>query len=255
MKKLQLFEPEPFPAQTTSINFNGIDEAMRDTTQQSHAIADKWSLMMWIRRRSGVVGTTTNNSLYLLTGGNPNRIHIRAFGTVSGDPVRVELQDTGGTLFKKYDWTTSVFPFDVWYQMLVIWNGDGAGTLSMYKDGNLVAPTTKAIDTNNRTMANTNRGIQLGRNGGVQAFSGFIHSVAMWDEDVSSAATELFNGGVASTFNLSRASFNANLQHWWRLGQDPDDLGKDSGIASNLIDVDFNSTNITAADIDAESPA
>jgi len=46
-----------------------------------------------------------------------------------------------------------------------------------------------------------------------------------------------------------------NLQHWWRLGQDPDDLGKDSGIASNLIDVDFNSLNITAADIDAESPA
>ena len=43
MKKLQLFEPEPFPAQTTSIEFNGVDEAMRDTTQQAIGIADKWS--------------------------------------------------------------------------------------------------------------------------------------------------------------------------------------------------------------------
>jgi len=117
MKKLQLFEPEPFPAQTTSIEFNGVDESMRDTTQQSHAIADKWSLMMWIRRRSDTQGLTANNNLFLLSGGTPNRIHIRAFGSASGDPVRVELHDTGGTVFKNSDWNTSVFPSRQYFRL------------------------------------------------------------------------------------------------------------------------------------------
>ncbi len=249
---------DAFDPQTTSMEFNGVDEAMRDTTQRSHGIADVWSLMFWMRRRGDSVGLTTNNSIFLLTGGTPNRIHIRAFGTVTGDPVRVELHDTGGTVFKNFDWNSTTFPFDVWFQMLVIWNGAGAGTLSMYKDGSLVSPNTITTDTDNRAMANTNRGLQLGRNGGVQAFSGFIHSVAVWNADVAAGASTIYNSGVASSRDLSKNSgdytFASNLQHWWRLGQDAADIGKDSGIGSPLIDVDFNSTNMDANDIDSESP-
>ena len=254
MKKLQLFEPEPFPAQTTSIEFNGVNEAMRQNAQLAVGIANVWSISIWMRRRGDAQGLGQNNTILQIFGSGPpnrSRIFIRGNGQLTQDRIEVEITTSGGANLKRYSWNSTTFPFDVWFQMIVVWDGTN---LTMYKDGVLVA---RDLTTNNGSgsMADNTRLIQIGQNGGVQPFSGFIHSIALWNADVSSAATELYNGGVASTFNLSRASFNANLQHWWRLGQDPDDLGKDSGIASNLIDVDFNSTNITAADIDAESPA
>jgi len=254
MKKLQLFEPEPFPAQTTSIEFNGVNEAMRDQSQVAVGIANVWSISIWMRRRSDAQGLGQNNTILQIFGSGPpnrSRIFVRGNGQLGNDPIEVEITTSGGANLKRYSWNVATFPFDVWYQMIFIWDGTN---LTMYKDGVLSA---RDVTTNNGsgTMADNNRLIQIGQNGGVQPFSGFIHSIAVWDVDVSSAATELYNSGVASTFNLSKASFNANLQHWWRLGQDPDDLGADSGIASVLRDVDTNSLNITAADIDSESPA
>jgi len=254
MKKLQLFEPEPFPAQTTSIEFNGVNEAMRQNAQLAVGIANVWSISIWMRRRGDAQGLGQNNTILQIFGSGPpnrSRIFIRGNGQLTQDRIEVEITTSGGSNLKRYSWNSTTFPFDVWFQMIVVWDGTN---LTMYKDGVLVA---RDLTTNNGSgsMADNTRLIQIGQNGGVQPFSGFIHSIALWNADVSSAATELYNGGVASTFNLSRASFNANLQHWWRLGQDPDDLGKDSGIASLLRDVDENSLNITAADIDAESPA
>jgi len=254
MKKLQLFEPEPFPPQTTSIEFNGVNEAMRDQSQVAVGIANVWSIAIWMRRRGDAQGLGQNNTILQIFGSGPpnrSRIFIRGNGQLTQDRIEVEITTSGGSNLKRYSWNSTTFPFDVWFQMIVVWDGTN---LTMYKDGSLVA---RDLTTNNGSgsMADNTRLIQIGQNGGVQPFSGFIHSIALWNADVSSAATELYNGGVATTFNLSKASFNANLQHWWRLGQDPDDLGKDSGIASVLRDVDTNSLNITAADIDAESPA
>ncbi len=254
MKKLQLFEPEPFPPQTTSIEFNGVNEAMRDLSQVAVGIANVWSISIWMRRRSDAQGLGSNNTILQIFGSGPpnrSRIFVRGNGQLGNDPIEVEITTSGGANLKRYSWNVATFPFDVWFQMIVIWDGTN---LTMYKDGVLVA---RDVTTNNGSgsMADNTRLIQIAQNGGVQPFSGFIHSIAVWNADVSSAATELYNSGVATTFNLSKASFNANLQHWWRLGFDPDDLGQDSGIASVLRDVGSNLLNITAADIDSESPA
>src|SRR3990172_3083986 len=46
----------------------------------------------------------------------------------------------------------------------------------------------------------------------------------------------------------------ANIQHWWRLGFDPEDLGGDYGIASTLIDMDQSAVGVTSADIFKEPP-
>jgi hypothetical protein len=46
----------------------------------------------------------------------------------------------------------------------------------------------------------------------------------------------------------------ANLVHWWRLGHDSGDIGKDYGTGSPFIDVMTNAANISAADIVVDAP-
>jgi len=246
-----------FDPQTTSIEFNGSDEAMRNNTQQSIGIANVWSIMAWVRRRGDTQGLTQTNTILQIFGSGPpnrSRIFIRGNGGASNDPIEVEITTSGGANLKRFSWNVATFPFDVWFQLIVVWDGTD---LTMYKDGVLVA---QDVTTNNSSgsMADNTRLVQIGQNGGVQPFSGFIHSFALWNVDVSAGASTIYNSGVASSRDLSKNSgdytFASDLQHWWRLGQDPDDLGKDSGIAVTNIDVGVNVLNIDANDIDSESP-
>jgi hypothetical protein len=248
---------DAFDPQTTSIEFNGSDEAMRDQSQVAVGIANVWSIGIWIRRRSDTQGLTQNNTILQIFGSGPpnrSRIFVRGNGQNSNDPIEVEITTSGGSNLKRYSWNVATFPFDVWFQMIIVWDGTN---LTMYKDGVLVAQDT-TTNNGSGTMADNNRLIQIGQNGGVQPFSGWIHSIAIWDVDVAAGASTIYNSGVASSRDLSKNSgdytFASNLQHWWRLGQDASDLGKDSGNASLLRDVNTNSLNIDASDIDSESP-
>jgi len=246
-----------FDPQTTSIEFNGANEAMRNLTQQSIGIANVWSIMAWVRRRGDTQGLTQTNTILQIFGSGPpnrSRIFIRGNGGSSNDPIEVEITTSGGANLKRFSWNSTTFPFDVWFQLIAIWDGTN---LTMYKDGVLVA---QDVTTNNSSgsMADNTRLVQIGQNGGVQPFSGFIHSFALWNADVSAAALKIYNEGVASSRDLSvdveSYTFSANLQHWWRLGQDPDDLGKDSGVGVPNIDVGVSVLNIDASDISSESP-
>lgn len=243
-----------FQPQTTSIEFNGIDEAMRNQAEQSLGIGTVWSILINLRRRGDSVGlTATNTILQLFGAATANRIFIDGGGGEVNDPIVVETHSSGGALNKRFLWNSSIFPFDVWTQMILVWNNTGT-SLTMYSNGSLVAPSTTTTNGTG-TMNSSNRRVQIGQNGGVQPFSGHIHSIAVYNAAVGSSAAELYNGGTVSSLDLNAASFAANLRHWWRLGQDPSDLGKDfADAATNPIDVDVDSLNIDATDISSESP-
>jgi len=160
-----------------------------------------------------------------------------------------------GGIIKRFQFVQppAIFPYDTWSQLIITWDGTD---LVPYEDGVAVPGGNIQKDFDNAgTMTDTARSVFIGSFSlaGVK-WPGFIHSAALWDVDISSAVAEIYNGGTASTFNLRNASFNTNLQHWWRLGQDSSDLGKDSGRGTK-IDVNVSSANITSADIVSESPA
>lgn len=252
-KRIVLFK-DNFQPHTTSIEFNGVDEAMRDNTPQGLGFGTVWSILINFRRRGDTVGLTAVNTILQLFGsGNGNRIFIDGNGATANDPIIVETHGSSGALNKRFLWNDTIFPFDVWMQMILIWNNTGTA-LTMYKNGVLEAESSSTTNNSLTMNSNDDRRVQIGQNGGVQPYSGFMHQIAIYNADVSSAASELWNGGTASTFNLRTASFAENLKHWWRLGQVSTDLGRDFGFASNLIDVDVDSLNITSADIDAEAP-
>jgi hypothetical protein len=87
---------------------------------------------------------------------------------------------------------------------------------------------------------------------------GRFHSFAIWDDDLDQAnITAIFNEGDGLGFDLSSDSGNynksANLIHWWKLGEDADDIGADSG-GGAAIDIDTNAVNISSADIVEDAP-
>jgi len=258
MKKLQIIEPGfIFEPQTTSIDFNGVDEEMANVGPNTIGVADVWSLMLWINRDSTSTGQTSQLSIFDIGGvTGPNIIRVESRGNEVQNPLTVILTRPTGVVFKNYRYQSPAagkFPYDEWRQVIVIWDGT---TLSAYDNGvNVDASASKVTDITG-TMTDTARSVFIATRGtGQLNWIGLVHSVALWDVDVTSAVTEIYNDGVASTFNLRDASFAANLQHWWRLGQDSTDLGKDSARTSAPIDVNVDSANITSADIVSESPA
>jgi len=258
MKKLQIIEPGfIFKPHDQSIDFNGVDEVMANESFNTLGVANTWSLMIWMRRSSAGEGLNAILRIFALndaSGGNLIRVESR--GNEVQNPLTVVLTRPTGVVFKNYRYQSPAagkFPYDEWRQLILIWDGTA---LSAYDNGvNVDASASKVTDSTG-TMTDTARSVFIG------SFSlagpkwiGFIHSAALWDADITSAVAEIYNGGVASTFNLRDASFVANLQHWWRLGQDSTDLGKDSARTSAPIDVNVDSANITSADIVSESPA
>ena len=244
----------------TSIDFNGVDERLENSTAQAIGIANTFSIMMWFRRRGDVNGLTLTNVPFEISGaGTINQIQLQSSGGVANDPFIVRMHTPfPSSIHKDHRFNLPFFPFDVWHHALLTYDGPG-NLLRMYENGVLVTPSLGSFSLLSIPPMDDvapQRQVIIGSSGSGAPFSGFVHSVAVWDTLVDSAIVELYNAGVASTFDLNAASFAGSLAHWWRLGFDPTDIGKDfaaSGITP-LINVGQNSVNIDVSDISSNSP-
>ncbi len=258
MKKLQVIEPGfIFEPHDESISFDGSTEVMGNANFNTLGVANTWSLMIWMRRSSASPGQISITRIFSsgFAAGNDNAIRVESRGNTAGNALTVVTTNPAGGVIKnfRYEDASVVFTYDVWHQLILIWDGTD---LSLYEDGVNRDAFASKINDNAGTMTDTARDVFFGRltdDTGIH-WPGFLHTVALWDVDITSAVAEIYNGGTASTFNLRDASFNANLKHWWRPGQDSNDLGKDSGKGTK-IDVNVSSVNITSDDIVSESPA
>lgn len=246
---------EPFSLDNKSMEFNAEDdEAMGNTPLQTIGIANSWSLMIWFRRRGDTAGLTATGALFACSGGVGSAIVVQSNGDSSGDPMRVLITNSAAGDLKDFRYNNGL-EYDVWNQMIVIWDGTD---LTLY-DNAVVNTATQKFRDFAGTMDDASRFIFFGKNspGSPTPFSGFLHSAALWNTDITSAVSEIFNGGVATTFDLKAASFASNLQHWWRLGQDSDNFGKDVGVQIDtpVIDAAVNLENMDATDISTESPS
>jgi hypothetical protein len=289
--------PPSSPVYVGSMEFNGTDESMGNSTDQDLSFGVDFSIMITFRRRSDTVGLDDNATLFSIESGsdNENEIFVQSLGTVANDPIAVTLRDefANNHMVFRYNAPT-FFSYDAWHQLILTWDGDNtisSGTtearLRVFEDGSTSSITQSTTTTlvAGRDMVNTDRSITIGNNlAGTQPFSGFIHSIAIWNKDVGGSANEFYNGGFVTLADLTKMSYATNLVHWWKPGVDSTDLGKDFGIGSrapftgqvqaakggghaegaefwnniNLaptVDVDVDSVNITSADIDSESPS
>jgi hypothetical protein len=241
VKKLQIFE-SVFPAQAVSIEtssgeYFGVGAPLHDL-----GIANAWSIVAVIRPDQDASDAYLIN---IAQGGIANG--IRAKMDVANNSVEARIRDSSNAIIKEFGWNNQ-FTVDVWAQIILTWDGT---TFRCYRNGVLQGVSTAFVN-NAGTMTNTDRKLQIGAfSPNTATWLGNQMYYAIFDYDLAQAdVTTLHNSGDVGQVDLNNALTTGPV-HWWRLGQDSSDIGKDSG-SGVAIDVITNSVNITSADIESE---
>lgn len=242
--------PAPFLSDPSVIDgkalFLLVSEYLLNSTNQVMGIANAWSIQVLVSPSSADL------NMYLMqllsSGDSFNKINILLRGTITEDPLRIVLANSTGTNFQDHQWNNT-YSVGVKVNYLITWDGTD---LLLYIDGVETAPSSTATD-NAGTMTDSTRAISVGaRTSGSSQLVADIHSVAMWsvvlDQD---AATELENSGTPENLDhrVNKGNYASadDLVHYYRLGLDAGDLGKDSGTAN--IDIGDNAVGVGADDI------
>jgi len=252
--KRQLFIPVGFEAQTVSIDLNGTDELLRNNSVNAIGFGDVFSFVTWIKFTSD---PDANDFIFFMlpSAGSNNRMEFTS--QLATDEPQFVFWDSSGTVVKNYRFPDSAFSNNVWIMAAFTYDGT---TLKGYFDGVEDANPTKTSDNAGNRSANPALTVTIGATSTEVAHAPIrTLYTALYDVELSQAEiTAIFNGGTGGSFDLANDSGNyvssADLQHWWRTGQDSSDIGKDSGKASVLIDIDTDSVNVDATDIVADAP-
>jgi hypothetical protein len=247
----------PFTGQEVSIDLEGSNEALSNQTPQDIGIANSWTISAWLN--PDLVDWNNRTFLHLQAGsGGANYFHMRARDS-SPDPtvqaLHVEFGDSNGNTIKMYIFD-NVFVESSWQLITVTWNGTD---LIVYRNDMILTPFLKFVD-NSGSMTNTNRKVTIGGFDptGAYQWDGKCYSVAIWDTVLgANEVSTIYNFGDGR-FDLNTDSGNyassANLPHWWRLGFDSNDIGKDYGNHTVLINVMEDAFGIDVTDIVNDFP-
>lgn len=219
-----------------------------NTVDQVFGIANAFSVGIWLNplNPDPDTGEAPQGLFEIVTPpGVVNKIQIEMVAGSNKD-FRFRLWDSAGVLFKTFTWRSGIeITWDPGAFQFLVFTYNGTNVV-LYQDG--VAITERAGGTDDPgTMTNTARQVFIATTDvGTNRYDGMIHSVGMWNSALAEAeALALFNGGDGRAANwyadLGAYVSSDDLVHWWRLGFDPNDPGKDYGVAAVPIDVDQNS--------------
>jgi hypothetical protein len=239
----------PLDPDDWSIDLNGTNEVLSDTTDKVMNFADEFSIGFWIKPFSSGIAAY-DRLLHIKNGGASNAIEVR-FLTGGGIDVKVHMN--GGGTIKHYTYNNT-WANNTWLHVVFTFDGSAGGDpLVLYKDGSLKVEDTRNVDSTG-TRLDTTRSVAFGSAvTGSQPSSMYAHSLAIWSNVLSAAeVTSIYNGGNGAGAEIGDDFGNyvssATLQHWWRIGYDPDDMGADYGVATPQFDLMANAVNITAED-------
>ena len=185
-----------------SFSFDGVDEYF-DLGDLSSVLSSKTSasVSLWFKR-----DTLTNQILLDLKDGT-SRIAIQLYQNTA---IYFYLNN-------KYYSHPTVPAIDTWYNLIYVFNGNGATNqdkLKMYLNGiELTGGTySGAIDTAIGTLTSSMTS-NIGRTPSIAYFNGNIDEFYIWDNDQSSNISTIFNNGVPT--DISSLS---PISHW-RMGE------------------------------------
>lgn len=249
----------------SALSFDGSSESLRNTTEQSLGIGNKWSIGIWLR--ANAVGATAAMLDFRSAASTTNQIILQLLGAASDEAFNVIIRDSANATIKNYQWPFFVNPVNAqasqsFKYIVVTWDGTD---LKAYRNGKAYAPTTLTTDTTG-TMTDTDRAVNLMCvSGGLSRLGGLLHSVAVWDRVLDAPNVEtLFNHGLP-LIDLSKNRLGYceadHLKHWWRIAHPAPASGRGSGtgtfscdfVESGGINVETDAANITTADLTALS--
>jgi len=242
-------------SQQVSLDLNGIDEQLRNTAGIKLGAGADVTWAGWMKRPS-FDQDRRPFEIVPNGGGQNNRLAMEVLS--GGQDIGIFLFSAGASLLKIYNYTDP-WPLDAWTLLAITWSNTAPEErLKFYVNGVLQVTASKTFDVlgNGRDdttfMDYEEPGIAQGVFQEGQKFWS-----AWWDTDLTSASLlEIFNGKAPFDLKTNTGSYteSANLAHWWQWGFDASDIGKDTGLASALIDMNANGQNMSAADIVSDVP-
>jgi len=258
-----------------SLKFDGKDEFLENAFRQAMGVANLWTITIWMKPlevpslfddEGRQLFRPDGRSLFHLKGlTHRNEVLIwgeRIENSTNEEFIMVENYNTDSkririTRFnmaqKRQEWRLFSCAWDG--SNLVAWdNGleitDFSETFSGTGSFIMQDPTASGRPRSIR-IANAYSGIAASLDGPrLVSYSGLLGPVGMWDERLDSLEIgEIASGtfGFDLTTDSGTYSSSANLQHWWRLGADAADIGKDYAPAGNIdvgVDATVTGTNI-----------
>ena len=226
-----------------TVDLDGTADYIAQTTAASIGITNSWSISVWVRPDDL---TALRGILELTTSGtNANRIYLQFAGTIANDPYEWIVTASGGTLLKDYRYIGRfAHAVAAWNHVVATWN---AGTLLGYVDGVLVTPSIITDDAVTQTA--TDRRVYYGVRGrdGDRFWDGQIGHAAIWNSVLTAdEILELYSKGHMMDLKSAGQDYasQAALQHWWKPGENPSDIGNDYQGSIDLAPVSIDDTAV-----------
>ena len=196
--------------------------------------------------------STLNSYIVSIQNDDSNKGQIQLLHNASDSPetISVSNRNSAGGAIKAFLWEVDVV-IGVNISYVITWDGTD---LKLYLDGvdqgtadTLTTDSSGTMEDSVREIAFANLGTSdfgdLGAN---------MHSASIWDVALTAAEIlALDNGGVPENvdnrFWLGDYKRPHHLVHYWRMGLDSYNLGRDYG--TYPVDIDEDSTGVTAVDI------
>ncbi|MCP4002612.1 MAG: LamG domain-containing protein [bacterium] len=255
---------------------DGDGQRFENRTQLQLGIADEWTLSLWLRPDSALQSA----HLFQARGAyrpEADEISLRINGGISPASIGIDGWDSNGELALSYEFP-SPFSSGRWSHAVVRYDGS---RVRFDVDGESFAPTAESV-VSYRSLSSGPRFTAVGAAvGGANGFSGALHSFSIWNTALAdSEVDQLFQGGMGFELNstplVSSGQADSSIEqpdsggtavielpapsesesdpvpqrlHWWRMGFESDDPGRDFGDAAQLISLDSPDDPIDSADV------
>lgn len=214
-------------------------------------IEDEWSVSFWVK----AFANPEFQTIFSTESRGRNKIEITAAPISDGrtSQLRAHITDAAGDSIKHYGWQG--FFSTGWGHTVLTWDGTD---LEAYVSGTLATTGTVFVNVTGTMSDDPERKIFYGAtsSGVLATGSGIAGHLSIWNSVLASGeAAEIAAGGhpMDLTSNTGNYTSSANLQQYWKPGDDANDIGKNFASGSN-INIGTDATNISSGNITSEGP-
>ena len=241
-------------AAMSSLDFDGAGEFLASSAASPLGASSEFSLSVWALSDPQATGSRALVSVRGGSGATQNRVELSSNAadltvTVTNDAGQLAYSAVFAGVLSPGEWQHLALTFD---------SAIDSGPMLLV-DGLTRAPTSANLTGNAATFSDTSGRVFVGGSGsgGTATWLGAIGHVALFgaalgDDEINEISVRGHTLDLRENAGAYQGS--AALLHYWRLGEDPNAVGYDSGSAATPIDLDDASGYIDAADIVADAP-
>jgi len=243
-------------AAMSSLDFDGAGEYLASSAAHPLGASNQFTLSVWTAADPSATGSRALVSVRGGSGATQNRVELSS----DGSDLALSVTNDAGQLVYSAVWTGALVPGD-WQHLALAFDAsiDSAPILSV--DGLTRAPSSANLTGNPPVFGDSAGRVFVGGSGNTTGTTGTwlgaighvaFFGLALGDDEIA----EIFVRGHALDLRTNAGAYQASdaLLHYWRLGEDPNAVGYDSGPAATPIDLDDPSGSVDAGDIVADAP-